>query len=639
MPNVMGIDLGGKAVGLAIVQQPENRTLWCGTIHLSDKIKDLYDLRRTLRRARRSRVRYRKPKVPQRGGGSAGQSQWSGYSYRRAKGLNQSLRTKCKHVDSETGEVCDKNTPKNANVRHLFLDDILSYAPFQAVPDDHKQSIREVLTSRDGIASRRERLADLLDRLTVKAYLKKQIKDICFNDLDGRAEFCRDHILCHHAQTDVPKQSAWLPPSIRLKQDFLLKNIRELAQLFHIDRIVLERANFDLQKIAAGVIDDPAEYQQGFRFGHRNTRMALMQEYGARCCYCGQSVAGQKWHVDHIDPRRTGETNRWDNLAIACVKCNDRKGGRTPKDAGMSFAVISERVAGRMIRRSLEPKPIEGTRINKYMTQTDQGIRMLKNALREIVPGAAIEETFGYVTSAWREFWGLEKGKEKQEHHNDAIVIAADRRGAAKPIVEITPLANRQIVGGRRLFDLNPVQRAPDGRHYQRTPVAAEVGGVSPSQLKAVVDHRKRELLTREFAHHGVTGNKSLPPAALERLPFTSVRLRKPDCTDTNVRQIPTGHRFKLSNSGGTRVNEASVIYRTTAGKVASYVVKNRLAFGQTPTPGDFERELWRVRPGDVIFDAEGNPLGSVMKIGSNGILTLDTGKSRMAHGCRKGGA
>jgi hypothetical protein len=366
--------------------------------------------------------------------------------------------------------------------------------------------------------------------------------------------------------------------------------------------------------------------------------MALMQEYGARCCYCGQSVVGQKWHVDHIDPRRTGETNRWDNLAIACVKCNDRKGGRTPKDAGMSFAVISERVAGRMIRRSLEPKPIEGTRINKYMTQTDQGIRMLKNALREIVPGAAIEETFGYVTSAWREFWGLEKGKEKQEHHNDAIVIAADRRGGAKPIVEITPLANRQIVGGRRLFDLNPVQRAPDGRHYQRTPVAAEVGGVSPSQLKAVVAPRKRELLTREFAHHGVTGNKSLPPAALERLPFTSVRLRKPDCTDTNVRQIPSGHRFKLSNSGGTRVNEAAVIYRTTAGKVASYVVKNRLAFGQTPLPGDFERELWRAKPGDVLYDAEGKPLGSVMKIGSNGTLTLDTGKSRMAHGCRKGG-
>jgi hypothetical protein len=202
----------------------------------------------------------------------------------------------------------------------------------------------------------------------------------------------------------------------------------------------------------------------------------------------------------------------------------------------------------------------------------------------------------------------------------------------------MTPLANSQIVGGRRLFDLNPVQRAPDGHHYQRTPVAAEVGGISLGQLKAVVAPRKRELLARAFEKHGITGNKTLPRAALQGLPFTSVRLKKPDCTDTNVRRIPSGHRFKLSNSGGTRVNEAAVIYRTTAGKLASYVVKNRLAFGPTPTPGDFEREVWRARPGDDILDAEGKTLGSVTKIGSNGSLTLDTGKSRMAHGCRKGG-
>ncbi len=55
MPNVLGIDLGGKAVGLAIVRPPENRVLWCGTLHLSESINDLYDLRPTLRRARRPR--------------------------------------------------------------------------------------------------------------------------------------------------------------------------------------------------------------------------------------------------------------------------------------------------------------------------------------------------------------------------------------------------------------------------------------------------------------------------------------------------------------------------------------------------------------------------------------------------------
>ncbi|MEI7838052.1 MAG: RRXRR domain-containing protein, partial [Planctomycetota bacterium] len=385
MSNVLGIDLGGKAVGLAIVEQPGNRVLWCGTVHLSDKIKDLYDLRRTLRRARRSRVRYRRPKVQERGGGSAGtETDGCTYFYSRARGLNQSLRTECKHVDPESGEICGKNTPKLANIRHLMLADILGYGPFAKVLPEYKKGIQEVLASRDGITRRKQRLADLLGQIDVAAYLKKQIADICFNALDGRAQFCTEHFPLHHTQTATPTQAAWLPPSIKLKQDFLLKQIRHLAKQFPIGRIVIERANFDLQKIAAGSIEDPAEYQQGHRFGFRNTRAAVMQEYAAHCCYCGKSVAGEKWHVDHVDPQRTGEVNRWDNLAIACEKCNHKKGGRTPAEAGMAFAVITEIVAGRKIRRSLGPKPIEGSRIHKYMTQTDQGVRVLKKALREL---------------------------------------------------------------------------------------------------------------------------------------------------------------------------------------------------------------------------------------------------------------
>ena len=636
--NALGIDLGGKAVGLAVVERPGNRVLWCGTVHLSDKIRDLYDQRRTLRRARRGRGRYRKPKVPQRGGGSAGQTQWSGFRYRRAKGLNQSLRTKCKYVDPDTGEVCGRNTAKRSNVRHLFLEDILGFAPFSDVPADYKQAIRDVLASREGIATRKQRLAAVLSRIDVDRYLKKQITEICFDERGGRAEFCRDHIPARHTQTAIPTQAVWLPPSIRIKQDFLLKHVRQLAASVRIDRIVIERANFDLQKIAKGVIDDPAEYQQGARYGFRNTRMALMQEYGARCCYCGKSVVGEKWHVDHIDPRRTGETNRWNNLAIACEKCNHKKGGRTPLDAGMAFAVVGETVAGRRIRRRLEPKPLAGSRINKYMTQTDQGIRILKRSLAEIVPGAPIEETYGYVTSAWRDLWGLEKGREKQEHHNDAIVIASLREVAAVPIVEVSPQAIRQTVGGKRLFDLNPVQRARDAKYYQRGPVVAEVGGIAPAQLPAVVDERKRKLLAREFARYGVTGRKPLPPPALDRLPFKSVRLRKRDCTDANVRRMATGHRFKLSNPGGTRVNQAVVVYLTSAGKRASYAVKNTRAFGPTAPPDDLDRELWRFRPGDAVADRDGGAIGRVVKLGSDGTLTLDSGKTRKAHTCSKGG-
>jgi hypothetical protein len=636
--NVLGIDLGVKAVGLAVVQQPENRVLWCGTLHLSDKIKDLYDLRRTLRRARRSRVRYRKPKVRERGGGSGGTTEAATYFYRRAKGLNQSLRTKCKYFDPSTGEVCEKNTPGKGNVRHLLLEDIPGFQPFAAVSGEYKQAIRDVLTSPEGIARRKERLENVLDCIDVHAYLKRQIRDIVFNDLDGRCEFCRQHILAHHTQTQIPTQATWLPPSIRLKQEFVLKQIRHLAREFPIDRVVIERANFDLQKIAAGQIEDPTEYQEGHRYGFRNTRAALLQEYGARCCYCGKTVLGKKWHIDHIDPRKAGEVNRWDNLAVACEKCNHDKGGRTPKEAGMSFKVVVDRIAGRPVRRSLEPKPIEGSRIHKYMTQTDQGIRMLKNELRAILTGAPIEQTYGYVTAAWRNVWGLEKGKEKEEHHNDAIVIAAVKSEGTPPKVEPKPQSLRQNIGGRRLFDLNPVSRNDNGKYQQSVPVASEVGGIRRDQLKSVVDPRKRALLEREFDRYRVTGARSLPAGALQRLPFSSVRVAKRDCTDSNVRLMPTGHRFKVSNAGGTRVNEAVVVYRTPTGQLSSYAVKNRIAFGPTPRPKDFITEMWRFFPDDVAFDSEGREIGTVAELRSKGQLTMSNGKSRAAHNCRKGG-
>jgi hypothetical protein len=643
MENVLGIDLGGKFVGLAVVRQPDNLVLWCGTLHLSDKIKDLYDLRRVLRRARRSRVRYRKPKVPQRGGGASGSgADGATYFYRRAKGLNQSLRTKCKHVDPQTGEVCGKNTPRAANVRHLLLEDILGFEPFKAVPESYRQALLEVLAATQGTPRKQQRLKNILAQVDVDSYLKKQVIDIICNDLDGRCEFCRDHLLAHHQQTAVPRQAYWLPPSIKLKQDFLLKHVRQLARRFDIDKIVIERARFDLQKIAAGVIDDPAEYQQGSRFGFRNTRAALLQEYDGRCCYCGKEVFGQKWHVDHVQPRRQEQVDRWDNLAIACEKCNHLKGGRDPEEAGMSFAVVTVKAAGRPIKRSLAPRPIEGSRIHKYMTQTDQGIRMLKSALGEFLPAKPIEETFGYVTSAWRQFWGLEKGKDSDEHHNDAIVIAAARQGPAVPTMQNQPETLEQVIGGRRLFDLNPVGRDDQGRYHQRMAARSDMGGIARRQLKAVPDPHKRALLEREFERHAVKGQRPLPPSALSRLPFRGVRLLKRDCTDSNVRLMRTGHRFKLSNSAGNAVNEAVAVYRGSDGRLGSYAVKNRKAFGPTLPPENLARELTRFRHGEPVWDKDGRALGIITKLASDGILTIRDGDgkavSRAGHLCRKSG-
>ena len=55
------------------------------------------------------------------------------------------------------------------------------------------------------------------------------------------------------------------------------------------------------------------------------------------CQYCGSM---KHLTLDHVMPRTKGGKHSWDNVVIACVKCNSKKGDRTPKEAGMSLRTL-----------------------------------------------------------------------------------------------------------------------------------------------------------------------------------------------------------------------------------------------------------------------------------------------------------
>ncbi len=59
-----------------------------------------------------------------------------------------------------------------------------------------------------------------------------------------------------------------------------------------------------------------------------------------RCQYCSGRLPRQEATYDHVLPRSQGGMTRWDNVVIACVPCNQRKGGRTPEQAGMKLLSI-----------------------------------------------------------------------------------------------------------------------------------------------------------------------------------------------------------------------------------------------------------------------------------------------------------
>lgn len=74
------------------------------------------------------------------------------------------------------------------------------------------------------------------------------------------------------------------------------------------------------------------------------TRRGVMLRDDFRCIYCGvragDVVAGRRltkrdFTLDHIVPRSRGGKNTWSNTACACGPCNQRKGARTPHEAGM----------------------------------------------------------------------------------------------------------------------------------------------------------------------------------------------------------------------------------------------------------------------------------------------------------------
>jgi len=75
------------------------------------------------------------------------------------------------------------------------------------------------------------------------------------------------------------------------------------------------------------------------------TRRNIFARDSNRCQYCGRKFATSELSLDHIVPRSRGGKSSWTNIVCCCVKCNVRKGGRTPSEAHM-----------RLIREPVKPK-------------------------------------------------------------------------------------------------------------------------------------------------------------------------------------------------------------------------------------------------------------------------------------------
>ena len=71
--------------------------------------------------------------------------------------------------------------------------------------------------------------------------------------------------------------------------------------------------------------------RQEVKFNRRN----LFARDSNTCQYCGKRFSMSELSLDHVIPRSQQGPTTWENVVCACHKCNVRKGGRTPEQAGL----------------------------------------------------------------------------------------------------------------------------------------------------------------------------------------------------------------------------------------------------------------------------------------------------------------
>jgi len=65
-------------------------------------------------------------------------------------------------------------------------------------------------------------------------------------------------------------------------------------------------------------------------------RNLFLRDHGS-CQYCGMQVSLKTGTIDHVVPRSKGGLHTWENVVIACIPCNQKKGSRLISNTSMSL--------------------------------------------------------------------------------------------------------------------------------------------------------------------------------------------------------------------------------------------------------------------------------------------------------------
>lgn len=203
------------------------------------------------------------------------------------------------------------------------------------------------------------------------------------------------------------RKEGWLAPSIKHKLDSHIRFINKLKGLLPITRIIIEVANFDIQKIKNPEIQGE-EYQQGEQLGFWNLREYILHRDHHKCqnTNCKNKDKSPILEIHHIVFQSNGGTDVSNNLITLCNKCH------TP----------SNHKKGKILDIWQTEKPkMRGFKDATFMS-------MVRWKLVELIDCL---HTYGYITKNSRIKYGIEK-----THCNDAFVIAnGNMQQRVEPII------------------------------------------------------------------------------------------------------------------------------------------------------------------------------------------------------------
>jgi hypothetical protein len=128
------------------------------------------------------------------------------------------------------------------------------------------------------------------------------------------------------------------------------KTKKHIVVLSEYSEITISHGNGDIRlpavmRLIPGRLEDGSwtnrvvKRSNSVKFNRHN----IFSRDGGICQYCGHYVSKREFTLDHIYPKSLGGPTTWENTVTCCIPCNQKKGGRTPEQAGMRLLSVPEK--------------------------------------------------------------------------------------------------------------------------------------------------------------------------------------------------------------------------------------------------------------------------------------------------------